>query len=61
MVVFGVILCFVVGFMLLNNNSFATTSEDVVETNFFGNLTYMQTAARISRQEAEKAGCTGAV
>ena len=38
MVVFGVILCFVVGFMLLNNNSFATTSEDVVETNFFGNF-----------------------
>ena len=35
---FGLVLCFVFGFILLNNNSFATESSDVVETNFFGNF-----------------------
>ena len=37
MVLFGVVLCFVIGTIFLNNSSFATTSDDVVETNFFGN------------------------
>lgn len=37
MVLFGVVLCFVVSFILLNNNTFATTSDEVVETNLLGN------------------------
>lgn len=35
---FGLVLCFVIGFLFSNNSSFATESSSVVETNFFGNF-----------------------
>ena len=35
---FGLVLCFVIGFLFFNNSSFATESSSVVETNFFGNF-----------------------
>ena len=38
MVLFGVVLCFVASLVIFNNNSFATTSDEVVETNLFGNF-----------------------
>lgn len=38
MVLFGVVLCFVASLVIFNDNSFATTSDEVVETNLFGNF-----------------------
>ena len=38
MILFGVVLCFVASLVIFNNNSFATTSDEVVETNLFGNF-----------------------
>ncbi len=35
----SIVICFVTSIVLLNNSAFATTSDEVVETNFFGNYT----------------------
>ena len=39
MVLCGVVLCFVASLVVFNDYSFATTSDEVVETNLFGNFT----------------------